>query len=64
MKKTFIVIPTIRNLDFLKSWKQQFKDTFIIVCEDRPQKTIQLPKVGKKIYHYSWQEIDQEMKLD
>ena len=61
MKKTFIVIPTIRNLDFLKSWKQQFKDTFIIVCEDRPQKTIQLPKVGKKIYHYSWQEIDQEL---
>ena len=61
MEKIFIVIPTIRNLDFLKSWKKQFKDISIIVCEDRPKKTLQLPKVGKEIYHYSWQEIDHEL---
>ena len=60
-EKIFIVIPTIRNLDFLNKWGEQFKDVTLIVCEDRPQKTLELPKIGKKIYHYSWQEIDQEL---
>jgi len=61
MKKVFIVIPTIRNLDFLKEWKKQFSDIEIIVCEDHPKKEIQIPKVGKKIYHYSWKEIDKDL---
>jgi len=60
-EKTFIVIPTIRDLSFLKDWKEQFEETFIIICEDRPNKTLKLPKIGKKIYHYSWKEIDQEL---
>lgn len=60
-KKIFIVIPTIRNLNFLNDWKTQFKDAHIIVCEDKPQKTIKIPSVGKKTYHYSWQEIDKEL---
>ncbi|MGD9129360.1 MAG: hypothetical protein PVJ09_02655 [Candidatus Woesebacteria bacterium] len=62
--KIFIVIPTIRNLDFLKKWKQQFQNVSIIICEDRPQKTIKIPKVGKKTYHYSWQEIDNDLGKD
>ena len=62
MEKIFIVIPTIRNLDFLESWKKQFTNANIIVCEDKPTKTIKIPKVGKKIYHYSWQEIDDDLK--
>lgn len=57
----FIVIPTIRNLDFLKDWKDQFKDCTIIICEDHPVKTIKIPKIGIKQYHYSWQEIDAEL---
>ncbi|MBU0579280.1 hypothetical protein KKE34_00410 [Patescibacteria group bacterium] len=61
MEKIFIVIPTIRNLDFLESWKKQFTNANIIVCEDKPTKTIKIPKVGKKIYHYSWQEIDDDL---
>lgn len=61
MKKIFVVIPTIRNLDFLQDWKKQFKNVNIIVCEDRPQKLIKIPNVGKKIYHYSWKEIDEDL---
>ncbi len=61
MLKTFVVIPTIRNLDFLKSWTKQFEDVEIIVCEDHPQKSIKIPSIGKKIHHYSWHEIDQDL---
>ena len=64
MEKIFVIIPTIRNLDFLNDWKEQFKDVSIIVCEDRPKKTIKIPKVGKKTYHYSWKEIDKDLKKD
>lgn len=59
--KVFLVIPTIRNLDFLQEWKEQFSDVEIVVCEDHPKKEIQMPKVGKKVYHYSWKEIDQDL---
>ena len=62
MGKTFIVIPTIRELDFLNDWKDQFKNTTIIICEDRPEKTIKTPKIGNKTYHYSWKEIDSDLK--
>lgn len=58
---TFIVIPTIRDLTFLEDWKDQFANTTLIVCEDRPTKSVKIPKVGKKIYHFSWKEIDAEM---
>lgn len=63
-EKIFIVIPTIRNLKFLDDWREQFKDTTIIVCEDRPKKSIKIPNVGKEIYHYSWQEIDEDLGKD
>lgn len=63
-EKIFIVIPTIRDLSFLNKWGGQFADTCIIVCEDRPQKSINIPKVGKKTYHYSWQEIDNDLGKD
>ena len=61
MKNIFIVIPTIRDLTFLNDWKEQFSQATLIVCEDRPKKTIKIPKVGKKILHYSWEEIDAEL---
>lgn len=56
-----VVIPTIRNLDFLESWKEQFRNCTIIVCEDHPQKEITVPTIGKETYHYSWKEIDTEL---
>lgn len=61
-KNIFIVIPTIRDLKFLHAWKKQFRDCQLIICEDRPKKTLKLPKIGKKIYHFSWEEIDQNLK--
>ncbi len=61
MTNVFIVIPTIRDLDFLHDWSDQFADCTLIVCEDREKKTIKIPKVGKKRYHYSWKEIDADL---
>lgn len=62
MKNIFVIIPTIRDLTFLKDWKSEFKNTTIIVCEDRPKKSVKIPKVGNRIFHYSWKEIDTELK--
>lgn len=59
--KVFLIIPTIRDLTFLDSWADQLSDVSIIVCEDRPKKSVNIPKVGKQIYHYSWKEIDKEL---
>lgn len=62
--KTFIVIPTIRDLEFLKDWKDQFAGTTLIICEDKPQKSVKIPhaEVFDQVYHYSWAEIDQDLK--
>jgi len=60
--KIAIVIPTIRDLDFLKSWGNEFIDCVGIVVEDRFKKQINPPtKYFKQLFHYSWQEIDQEL---
>ena len=36
----FVVIPSIRNLGFLKKWKNQFLNCHLIVVEDNEKKTI------------------------
>lgn len=58
--RTVIVIPTIRDLAFLEEWREEFSPHKIIVCEDRPERQIQLPH-GFQIDHYSWREIDAEL---
>ncbi len=64
-KKVALVIPTIRNLDFLKSWKGEFGDCIGIIVEDHPQKEIKVPnKYFKKTYHFCWQDIDRELGKD
>lgn len=63
-ESVFIVIPTIRDLEFLKDWKDQFRDATIVICEDRPKKSVKIPEVGKKVYHYSWREIDKDLGND
>ncbi len=61
----FVVIPTIRTLDFLSDWREQFRDVTLIICEDHARKEIPTPtKIGRKVYHYSWKEIDQDLKMD
>jgi reversibly glycosylated polypeptide/UDP-arabinopyranose mutase len=60
--KIAVVIPTIRDLDFLKEWVSEFKNCYGIIIEDRAEKKIVSPKkYFKKLFHYSWQEIDREL---
>ena len=62
--EVFVVIPTIRDVEFLNNWADQFRDVTIVICEDQPKKSVKIPKVGKKTYHYSWQEIDADLGDD
>lgn len=60
--KLFLVIPTIRNLNFLKSWSGQFSKTNLIVVEDAKSKSVKIPDAGfKSVVHFSWEDINQEM---
>lgn len=60
--KIAVVIPTIRDLDFLKAWGNEFADCIGIIIEDRPKKEIKIPKNKfKKVFHYSWKEIDEDL---
>lgn len=60
--KVAVVIPTIRNLDFLKAWKNEFQDCIGIIVEDHPQTKITTPKkYFKKTFHYNWSDIDKQL---
>lgn len=61
MKKIAVVVPTIREKSikkFLIAWEKEFKNLNMIVIEDNPTKTFNLPRW---INHYSWKEIDIEL---
>jgi hypothetical protein len=58
--KAIIVIPTIRDLSFLSEWREEFSPHKIIVCEDHPEKQIELPS-GFTFDHYSWKEMNEEL---
>lgn len=61
--KIAVVIPTIRNLDFLENWKKEFRDCVGIIVEDHKNKEIETPeKYFAKTYHYSIKDIDKELK--
>ncbi len=36
MSTTAVVIPTIRSLEFLKAWKDEFRDCVGIILDDHP----------------------------
>ncbi len=62
-----IVIPTIRPEKFqewFKAWEPVFKDKDVVVyvVEDNPKKTIKIPKNSLTVKHYSWKEIDKDLK--
>lgn len=58
LKKVFLVIPTIRDLDFLNEWGEEFKDCHLIVVEDRDKKSIKVGKTFlKNISHFCWKDI-------
>lgn len=59
---TYIIVPTIRNLSFLDSWKDEFKNCTGIILEDHKDKEIDTPKkFFKKVYHYTWSDIDKDL---
>ena len=60
-QKIFLVIPTIRNLDFLLACKNQFSPCHLLIIEDGPKPTVIIPKVKvASIRHFCWQDIDQD----
>src|SRR4030042_6699588 len=59
--KIYLVIPTIRNLDFLTAWSDAFADCTMLIVEDGPKKTVHAPRVPRKeMLHYCWQDIRRE----
>lgn len=64
MRNITIVVPTIREVSinvFLKAWEKEFKGEEIIIVEDNPQKSFQLPEW---VEHYSWAEIEDDLGMD
>ncbi len=62
--KFTIVIPTIRenNInEFLSKWQHEFKGQDILIIEDNPTKTFNLPSW---VAHFSWEDIDKELGKD
>lgn len=60
--KIYLVIPTIRDLDFLKSWKKEFKDCHLIVVEDGGKENVNVPnKNFLSITHFNWKDIDNDL---
>lgn len=63
-KKVFVVIPTIRDLEFLTVWDDdsQFETCHLLIIEDAETKTIKIPEVKcRSVQHYSRQDIRQEL---
>lgn len=60
--KTYLVLPTIRDLDFLKAWQDEFADCHLIVVEDHPKREIKIPnKNFLSIKHFCWSEINRDL---
>ncbi len=54
----YLVIPTVRSLDFLSSWGNEFAGCHLIIVEDHAGKQIKAPGSGfKSVEHFSWYDI-------
>lgn len=71
--KTAVVIPTNRNVDFLKDWEEEFKDSTIYVVVDRyasdnirlgPKEAFKCPNVDLNLKHFFWEDISQDLGDD
>ncbi|MBU1472173.1 hypothetical protein KKB64_00085 [Patescibacteria group bacterium] len=57
----FVVIPTIRSLAFLSSWKKEFSDCSLLIVEDHKDKQIETPcGAAKEVLHYDWRDIKKD----
>ncbi len=60
--KSVIVVPTIRVErinEWLERWKEEFKDSTIIIVEDNPEPTFTINQTN--VLHYSWKDIDNDL---
>jgi reversibly glycosylated polypeptide / UDP-arabinopyranose mutase len=58
-----VVVPTIREdcaVKWVQEWKEDLRDARVIIIEDNPEPTFNLPGVE----HYAWRDIDAELKQD
>jgi len=63
--KVFLVIPTIRDLSFLKSWKNEFKNCHLIVVEDREKSQVIISKKNfLSVSYFTWKDIDRDLGKD
>lgn len=61
----FVVIPTIRSLDFLSAWKEEFEGCHLIIVEDHPVRQISTPTKGfLSVSHYTWENIAKDFGKD
>lgn len=62
MSKVFLVIPTIRNLDFLKEWKKEFENCHLIIVEDNGEKTVNSKNLKfSSITHLTHSDIENDL---
>lgn len=60
--KVFIVIPTIRNLNFLENWGKAFSNCHLIIVEDRDKKTIKIPNLkAASVLYFNHQDIEKDL---
>lgn len=63
--RTFLVIPTIRNLDFLSAWGSLLNESHLIIIEDHKTKQIDAPKNAfKDTLHFTWDDIHRDFGRD
>ena len=59
--KVFIVIPTIRNLYFLKNWKKEFVSCHLMIVEDNDEKTVKTNNLNfASITHLTHKDIEND----
>lgn len=60
--KIYLVIPTIRDLNFLKSWRNRLSNCHLIVVEDGENSHIKIPNNDfLSISHYSRKNIEEDL---
>jgi reversibly glycosylated polypeptide/UDP-arabinopyranose mutase len=58
----FLVVPTIRDLEFLKEWEGQFSKVNLVVVEDGPETTVSVDESQyKSVIHYCWRDIERDL---
>lgn len=63
--KIFLVIPTIRNLNFLKTWGGKLSGCHLIIVEDRQKSEIIIPRQKfLSISNFTWDDIDHDLGKD